>query len=385
MSKIKVNSLEGVGASTPAISIDNSSGTCTANITNNLSNRNLIINGAMQVSQRGTSFSPTSNEYTVDRFEQAVGSSFNMDTTHTHSTDSPAGFKNSLKVSPDSTQTPTGSHNAVIAQNIEGQNLVSIGYGTSECKQITLSFYAKSSSQNNGQTYTVQISKRISGAQKYVTKTFNISSSWQRFTMTFPSDTVSATETNNTIGMNIFWHLASGPDDIVAESPNAWVSQNGFRAATGQSNFMDNTSNEFYLTGVQLEVGSVATDFEHRSFHDDLYRCYRYFQRYATGDAKPIANGFYYNSGQIKLTCNLFTTMRTTPTLSHLTGTDYYIIYRDNGSDSFNSFLLEPASDANRCGIYAYQNISGTSGQTGIVRCNGAAPSGGQIDFSAEL
>ena len=276
MSTLKVGGIRGVSASSDAITVAND-GTCTANITNRLSNRNLIINGAMEVSQRGTSFSPTSNEYTVDRFEQAVGSSFNMDTTHTQSTDSPATFKNSLKVTPDSTQTPTGSHNATIGQHIEGQNLVSIGYGTSECKQITLSFYAKSSSQNNGQTYTVQISKRISGAQKYVTKTFDISSSWQRFTMTFPADTATATETNNTIGMNIFWHLASGPDDIVAESPNAWVSQNGYRAATGQDNFFDNTSNEFYLTGVQLEVGDVATDFEHRSYAQDLLLCQRYF------------------------------------------------------------------------------------------------------------
>jgi len=323
MSEIKVNSIKGVAASSAAITVNNTDGTCTANLTNK-PNRNLIINGAMQVAQRGTSFSLTGSGYTLDRFTQSVGSSFNMDTTITQSTDTPDTFKNSLKVTPDSTQTPTGSHNGTIVTRLEGQDLAPIGYGTSSCKQITLSFYAKSSSQNNGQTYTVQVQKVLSGSQKYVTKTFDITSSWQRFTMNFPADTATATETDNSLGMTIYWHLASGPDDIVAESPNAWVSQNGFRAATGQSNFMDNTSNEFYLTGVQLEVGSVATDFEHRSFGQELALCQRYYtQSYPHGVAagsnspatvlRKLASGQGYDD---IANFHFPTEMRATPTIA---------------------------------------------------------------------
>ena len=77
--------------------------------------------------------------------------------------------------------------------------------------------------------------------------------------------------------------------------------------------------------------------------------------------------------------------MRTTPTMAHITGTHYYVIYRDGAADTFNNLILEPSSDQNRCGLYNYEHVSGTAGQTGIVRCNNAAPSGGQVDFSAEL
>ena len=131
MSTLKVDGIRSNSATSDAITLA-SDGTCTANITNNLSNRRLTINGAMTVSQRGTSFSPTGNAYCLDRFAQRVGSSFNMDTTITQSTDAPSGFANSLKISPDSTQTPTGSHNATIRHIIEGNSCDALAHGTSD-------------------------------------------------------------------------------------------------------------------------------------------------------------------------------------------------------------------------------------------------------------
>jgi len=276
MSQLKVNTIRHTGASSDAVTLA-SDGTCTAKITNNLSNRNLIINGAMRVSQRGSTFNYTSTtSYGLDRWRHTVGSSFNFDTTMTQDSSGPDGFIKCLKVTPDSAVTPTGSHNGAISQRLEGQDCQSLCHGTSSAKKVTLSFYAKSGSQNNNHQYGVQLFKTTSGGSTFnVTKAFTITSSWQKFTMTFPGDTSNDIGNDNSERLRVIFNLATGPDDISSEV-STWTASNIFRAVTGQDNFMDNTSNEFYLTGVQLEVGDVATDFEHRSYGAELSRCQRY-------------------------------------------------------------------------------------------------------------
>ena len=277
MSEIKVNSIKGVGASTAAITVNNTDGTCTANITNNLSNRNIIINGAMQVAQRGTSFTATGFEYTVDRFSHHTGSGFNFDTTTTQSSDAPNGFAKAIKITPDSVVTPSATQNGHISYAIEGQDVQQLAYGTSSPQKITLSFYAKSSSQNNNHQYSIQIRKvDTAGNYKHVLQPFTVTSSYQRFTFTFDGDTASDIVDSNGLGLELDFMLVAGSSDLESAT-STWVTNTGFRGVTGQSNFMDNTSNEFYLTGVQLEVGSVATDFEHRSYAQELALCQRYY------------------------------------------------------------------------------------------------------------
>ena len=283
MSEIKVNSIKGVGATAAAITVNNSDGTCTANITSvnggQLGNRNKVINGAMTVSQRnGTSAVQlsASEQYIVDRFKNDTGSSFDMKADASQSTDSPDGFSNSLKLACDGVSTPTGGANGLIVTFLEGQDLQDLAFGTSNAKAVTLSFYAKSSSQNNGHVYGVQLGAYLNGSRNSQTKGFTITSSWQRFTMTFvPTGTVTSTPilNNNSFGMMVGFCLGVGPDDLVNYS--TWTADTGLKGFTGQNNFFDNTSNEIYITGVQLEVGSVATDFEHRSFGDELAKCQR--------------------------------------------------------------------------------------------------------------
>jgi hypothetical protein len=168
----------------------------------------------------------------------------------------------------------------MIGHLIEANNLLGFASGTSSAKSFALSFYAKSSSQNNNHQYSVQISKVNSGGSYYYqNRSFVVTSSWQRFTVVFPADTSNNIIVGNTEGLRILWHLSAGPDDI-ASAVTSWTSSNGNHAVTGQSNFMDNTSNEFYLTGVQLEVGDTVTPFEHRSFGDELALCQRYYIQY---------------------------------------------------------------------------------------------------------
>ena len=263
--------------------------------------KNIIINGAMLINQRASSYTSTGEEYTLDRFEHRVGSSFTFDTTTTQDSSAPAGFSKSLKITPDSTQTPTGSHNAMIGQLIEADDLVRFAHGTSSAKKAVLSFYAKSASQNNGHQYSVQLTKLASSGQYYyVNKAFTVTSSWQRFTVAFAADTSNDITTGNGEGFRILFHLAAGSSDIGSEK-STFTAANGNFAVTGQSNFMDNTSNEFYLTGVQLEASDsdVATDFEHRSIGEELHLCRRYYQQYTnivgTGYASDSANTSYHH------------------------------------------------------------------------------------------
>jgi len=285
MSEIKVNSIKGVNSTDAAITINNSDGTCTANLTSvnggQLGNRNKVINGAMMVSQRNGDQAvqlSASEQYIVDRFKNDTGSGFNMKADASQSTDSPDGFSNSLKLACDGVSTPTGGDNGLIVTFIEGQDLQDLAFGTSNAKAVTLSFYAKSASQNNGHVYGVQLGAYLNGSRNSQTKGFTITSSWQRFTMTFaPTGTVTSTPilNNNSFGMMVGFCLGIGPDDLVNYA--TWTADTGLKGFTGQNNFFDNTSNEIYITGVQLEVGSVATDFEHRSFAQELALCQRYF------------------------------------------------------------------------------------------------------------
>jgi len=296
MSTLKVDNIRHNSATSDAITMA-SDGTCTAKITSinggsQLSHRNKIHNGSFIINQRGGPYTSTGSENMMDRFSHGESASFTFDTTTTVDSSGPAGFRKSLKITPDSTQTPTGGQNAFIGHRIEGQDLQDLCFGTSSAKKITISFYAKSSSQNNNHQYTLQIRKYDdSNNRNMVNRAFTVTSSWQRFIMTFDGDTAENIRNDTSAGMQILWHLSTGPDDIHGASTTfgRTVNNSLYSGVTGQSNFMDNTSNEFYLTGVQLEVGDTATSFEHRSFGEELSRCQRYYYQVGgqTNDGSP--------------------------------------------------------------------------------------------------
>ena len=220
--------------------------------------RNKVINGAMTVSQRnGTTAVQLSatEQYIVDRFTNDSASSFDMKADASQSTVSPDGFSNSLKLACDGVSTPSSIQNGAISSYIEGQDLQDLAFGTSNAKPLTLSFYAKSASQNNGHVYGVFLGAYLNGTRNAQTRGFTITSSWQRFIMTFDGTgtvTSTAINNNNNKGMQICFSLAAGSDD--QKNYATWTADSGLRGFTGQDNFFDNTSNEIYITGVQLEV-----------------------------------------------------------------------------------------------------------------------------------
>jgi len=397
MSKLKTNTIQHTGGSADNITLDNSQnvtvegnltvdGTTTIsgyNPTSSRNNRNLIINGAMQVNQRQSSpglsdFNPVSSAmYTLDRWYFGNGSSFDTDSARIKQiAGSHPEFDNSLRVDIGNTETPSAGQNACIVQKIEAQNLQHLAYGDSSAKSCTLSFWVYS---NKTGTYCVQIQHR--DADKYLLYEYSISSSntWEKKTITFPGNTANAITNDNGEGLNINWHLTCHSDDHVAAT-TSWTANNSgkYYATSNQVNLWDNTANYWYFTGVQLEVGSVATDFEHRSYGDELARCQRYF--YGINNADSQFRGIGYGGGPNWATCVLYfpTTMRAAPTGS---GSNLGDLYFNNGASAWNSSSLT----FNTCKYSTTfgANMSGSSqGQSLSIYSTGSAV---KLNFDAEL
>lgn len=293
--------------------------------------RNLFYNPKFDVAQRGTSFSKTTTSiFTLDRWQAASGSSFNLDTTITQSTTVPSGqgFKHSLKVEADSVVTPSGSDNGGILQKFEQQDIEQLMYGTSDAKSLTLSFWVRS---NKTGTYCVQFQTNqgsSTASEKYLhVKEYTISSAntWEKKTLIFPGHTAQAfnATASNAEALRVNWWLATGSDDHV--SADTWIQDGSFASTSNQVNFMDNADNEWYLCGCQLEVGSYPNgiSFEHRSFGEELRLCQRYFNIFGTDTSNAYENfgmavAFSTGTGDIRLgPIPMPVTMRAIPSMSH--------------------------------------------------------------------
>ena len=279
-----------------------------------LSDRNLVINGAMNVAQRGTSvasLSSTATYSTCDRFMVQYGSSGTF--TESQSTTAPSGFSNSLKL--DCTTADSSPNYLLISQRIEGQNVQHLKKGTSSAVSTTLSFYVRSS-----KTGTYQVNLRDIDNTRIIGATYTISSAdtWEQKIITFAGDTTGAFDNDTAASLDIEWWLASGSTYNSGAVPTAWeAAANGDRAAGLNVAIGASTSDDFHITGVQLELGEQATPFEHRSFADDLALCQRYYQR-ITADASytAFAAGLCTTTTQMICALKYTTTMRASPTLT---------------------------------------------------------------------
>jgi len=314
MSEIKVNSIKGVGASTAAITVNNTDGTCTANITNNLSNRNKIINGSMICSQRGSSF--TSDGYTLDRFERQQSSDGAF--TVTQSTTSPDGFANSLKVDVTTADTSlSAAQYAQIKYKIEAQDLQDLAFGTSAAKRIVLSFYVRSNKTGNYAFAIMQSDNSFKMASFQYT--INSADTWERKTIIIAGDTSGVINNDVGDGLLLQWALAAGSNLTSGSLRSTFTTRVAADQYAGQGvNLLDSTSNEWYITGVQLEVdqtgSGVATDFEHRSFAEEIQSCYRYY--YHIKDSQLFGGRAATSGTRAKWTMMTPVPLRASPTIN---------------------------------------------------------------------
>ena len=308
----------------------------------NLGRRNVIINGAMQISQRAGSVTGiTSASYpTCDRWYFNINSSGTW--TISQSTDAPtgSGFTNSFKADCTTADASLASGDYIqFQQRFEGQDLQQLKYGTSSAEKITLSFWVKATKTG---TNVVMLYQDDADKMINAQYTINASNTWEHKTLTFVGNTGDVITNDNTRGFICIWHLAAGSSRTSGSIMNTWGSYTTANEAVGQVNHADSTSNEWYITGVQLEVGEQATPFEHRSFREELALCQRYFYKHNINSSSGPRATQYHNS--YKMVHDFFpVTMRAFPTA---TATFNASFTANSLSTNVGKFYVASAHDA---------------------------------------
>ena len=381
MSEIKVNSIKGVGASAAAITVNNSDGTCTANLSNR-QNRNIIINGAMQVAQRGTS-STSSGYQTLDRFAVFIGGADENPTISqadiaSGTTPYTLGFRKSLKIQ-NGNQTSAGGGDYVwIHHPIESQDIAQSGWNyTSTSSFITLSFWIKSSVAQDFKGYL----RTKDGTNKsYALATGSLTAdTWTKVIKVIPghSDLQFDNDTDAGLEVNILPFMGTDrtTNSVTEDAWKTWNSSERTKDAT--STWYTTNDATFEITGVQLEVGSVATDFEHRSFAQELTLCQRYYQVVAEG-ANHLIGSVFTVSSYIYCVVDLLVTMRATPTIEVSNFSNAFRAYGTGGGVNVNTLTITGESRNNR--IFIEQ--AGDPGTVASLRCYDA---NSKLAVTAEL
>lgn len=315
--------------------------------------RNLFINGKMQVAQRSTSSSLSTSAFVLDRWlftETAAG-------THTvsQSTDVPAGqgFAYSQKIDCTTADASLGASDLLLLQQkIEGINVQHLKFGTSSAESLTLSFWVKS---NKTGTYIVEFVNDNSSGVAVVSQSYTISSAntWEKKIITIDGDTSLALQNTTNRELLVYIWLAAGSNFSGGGSLNSsgWNSSYVTNTrAVGQVNFADSTSNEYYITGVQLEAGDNATPFEHISYAEELRDCERYYQELPVQDRTFVqySTTNYAYGGNI----NFWRPMRTTPTVTNGANGQVY----PNGANQLTTgglvALQNPTYNRSQCSVY---------------------------------
>ena len=340
--------------------------------------RNMVINGAMQVAQRATSSTgiSTSGYYTVDRF-QVFMSNTSGRVTASQVADVHDGFANALKLECTTADTSIAAGEFLgIQTKIEGQDVQQIKKGSSDAESITVSFYVKA---NASATFAVELLDNDNSRQ--ATQLFNVTTDWTRVTKTFTPDTTGAFDDNNESSLQVLFWLHGGSNFTSGTLSSTFVSLNNTNRAAGISSFLDSTDRTFFITGVQVEVGSVATPFEHRSFGEELQLCRRYYLHVGDSSNTSFGVGALYTASVVYGSIFLPVKMRTSPTLDATSGTSYYQFYTNGSGDPFNSVTLS-MSDPESIEFYNQTEISSVAGHSGFFRIINDS---GRIALTAEL
>ena len=355
MSLIKVNKIENTNTTDGGVEIDSSGHVQVDGLqmptTGALSNRNLLVNGSMIVAQRGTQVTgSTGTGYkTCDRWR--INTSNYGTWTIDQSTDAPAGFANSLKITCTTADaSPGATDNIAIQQRIEGRDVQSLGFGTSSAKPFTVSFYVKSNKTGNASFAVLH----TDGGNKMVSFQYTISSAntWEYKTITVPANTADSFDNDNNRSMQVEWWLGSGSTYTGGGShQTTWAALSQTQRNASNLGIGGAVNDYFQITGVQLEVGDKATPFEHKSYNDERMRCMRYYESYwqdvggtSTSYSSRIGTtGGFFVVGAFKVpkravpTCNsLASDSAMTYFTDHITQENWYGYYNATHSRSYS-------------------------------------------------
>jgi hypothetical protein len=335
-----------------------------------LGNRNLVINGAMQVAQRGTSFTGlgTVPTYTLDRWRFADSANPPARYTQTQSTDAPDGFSNSLKMEVTTADT---SVDADELQNvdyfIEAQDLQQLAYGSSSAKAITVSFWVKCSTT---QTFAFRLQHEDGGGGYTKSYTITSSNTWEYKTLTFSGNTTTSLNNDNGRGFRLRWSMCAGSNYTGSDS-TAWG--NGDLLGQHENTWVATTGATWQITGVQLEVGTKATPFEHKNVGQELLACQRYYQQVDRGSGiAPFTTAAYISLPYI-------TTMRAIPTF----GTTGALAINDARVNAIQSTAHVTAYNPNISGSFI--QLNNFSGLVQNSACLMRGHAGTFVTLDAEL
>ena len=349
-----------------------------------LANRNIIINGNMAVAQRGTSatgLGASSAFGTVDRFKWNTGNSAGRFTWTQEAITDLEGFTSATKLACTTADTSIASNEyGYIIQKMEGLNLQRVQKGFSSAKALTLSFYVKG---NASATYNVELYDTDN--LRNITSSFAVTTSWVRQKITFPADTIGKFNNDNSQSLQLNFWLHAGSDYTGGTMQTSWDSITTNERALGSTSFFDSTDRTFFLTGVQLEVGEVATPFEHESYGDNLARCQRYFNKV---DASHVNNARFavaqmYSTGGGEFYYYPPVAMRTEPSLGQTGTAGDYAFYSGNATLECTGVPTIGSASSKECIMGFAYTSSATVGRAAALMADSTTSA--YLEFNAEL
>ena len=360
---------------------------------NNVRFKNLIINGDMQIAQRATAATASGGDSiaytTLDRFgftNSLNGGYTSAQTALSAADQATTGQVKTLDIQCTTADTSIlAADYAAVQQKIEAQNCQHLLWGTSAAKKLTVSFYIKS---NLTGTTCGTIVKNDSTTYYYPFEfTINSANTWEKKSVVIEPDSniqssAGAIANDNGVGLQLFINLTLGSNSTGGTN-RTWTTSAKY-ATSNQLNFLSSTDNDLFLTGVQLEVGDQATEFEYLPHDVQLQRCQRYFYKHTdplSSDNEPISMGNMYSSSQCNGIIHFPVTMRASPSLVCTDASDHFRIYRNSGGDSVDNWSAGELTK-NAAEIFNNSDVSGTAGHAVTITTNNAAAS---ISFNAEL
>jgi hypothetical protein len=298
--------------------------------------QNFVINGAMQVAQRGTSSTgiTTTGYYTADRFQTANTTLGTWTQTIENDAPTGTGFRKSLKVlCTTADATPAAADVFHVQQVFEGQNLQSVNKGTSNAKQLTVSFWVKS---NVTGTYIAFLQDFDNSRIVSAAYTITSSGTWENKTITFPADTTGAFDNDNAASLALRFYLGAGSNLTSGTLQTTWAADVLANRAVGQANLGAATNNYWQITGVQLELGDIATEFQFQDIQKELAACQRYYETVNLPNSSVAVCQAI--STTIAVGTLRFTTKRVTPTLAFNSAANF--ILRSSNNTSLNPTSL---------------------------------------------
>jgi len=295
------------------------------------------------------------------------------------------GFSTAIKVDVTTADTSfTTNQRACIEYTIEAQDLQLVKKGTANAEILTLAFWVKATKTGTNVVRMDAFDTSRACSQAY---TVSSTDTWEKKVLNFPADTTGVIDNDNGKGLRVTWGMGAGTNYTSGTLATTWEAYTDANTFVGQVNNFDSTSNNFHITGVQLEVGeytsSTIPPFQHESYGNNLQRCLRYFEKIADGseDADAVISlGFVYQTNVISLAYK-WSPKRTSPSIYQSDGTDYFRYQRDGGTEDFDSIKIYIPNYLNGL-IYSDDNFTGTDNENGWVQLNSSSA---YLGLNAEL